>query len=581
MVELNMLFTDVDSRLALLENTAFAKTDTDNRRYTPPQLYAMKFISYFNNFEYYNDGLSLIASAIISLVSPKSAEEQISTIEKNNIIYVVETTGINIINTNLTFGVVPILLSIDSNTRESIYIKSKKAYIEGSELTLNDMNNIAQLDRYIYSSNKVANLFNRYVFINNVANRDTNLKINNVANYQEYKARILKDNKISRRDKNIEYIKVPTKPGILQFYIGTEFHNMLVSLFNRKEPEHAWVRYLGYRMIENVSVIIDGEEIDSHNDDLLLLLHKMNDNIEHKRGIERLIGHIEPMYKISKAKRPSIRLYIPFKFWFCKDYGNSLPLVNMLYSNIQIKIKLRKFDELFYMEKYAELKKPVKIKCHLIGNHIYLGQDERKQTAITRTHSLMERFSYSGSLIRSANKIDKIISENGKIKNILSVRFYFTDPCKYMIWKVSFDGNSTDMRKIYWDKSNLYTINNNKIVLKDIINKTLIRLNGKVREKWKDNSYFQLLQPYNKKINALDGGEFFYGFCLYPKNLQPSGTTNFTEIEDIRFLFEINNDVVDILKEKNININIKMWSCSYNIFMSASGFGALGFYGTE
>jgi hypothetical protein len=144
-----------------------------------------------------------------------------------------------------------------------------------------------------------------------------------------------------------------------------------------------------------------------------------------------------------------------------------------------------------------------------------------------------------------------------------------------MIWKVTYENTHTsDISKVYWDTSN-----DNNVVVKDIINKTLIRLNGKVRETWKDNDYFQLLQPYNKKINALGNGEFFYGFCLYPKKLQPSGTTNFTEIEDIRFLFEINSEVIDILKAKNININIKMWTCTYNIFMCASGFGALGFYG--
>ena len=105
-------------------------------------------------------------------------------------------------------------------------------------------------------------------------------------------------------------------------------------------------------------------------------------------------------------------------------------------------------------------------------------------------------------------------------------------------------------------------------------------MNGKNRETWKDNTYFQILQPVNKKINSLDGGEFFYSFCLYPRDLQPSGTTNFTEIEDIRFLFEINNEIIETMRLKNLNIDIKMWSCSYNIFMAISGFGALGFYGT-
>lgn len=602
---LNTLFINVDSKLSLLENTAFVNTNIDNRIYAPPQLYALKSVSYFNSFETYNDAITLLASAIISLVSPKSAQQQISTIETANILYIDEITGVAVVATSVAFGTVPILLTIDNMTRENIYIKSKQAYIDSADTTLQILNKRAYLNRYVIKNKKkIAGIFDRYMFINTIAGRDMNLKVNNVANYQEYKQKLLEDKEIKRaivhnniktkesnirdallqsRQQNTGYIILPAKPLALQFYIGTEFHNNLVGIFNRKEPNHAWVRYLGYRLIENVSIIIDGEEIDSHSDELLLLLHKMNDNIEHERGINRMIGHIESMYKISKDKRPSLRLYIQFKFWFCKDYGNSLPLLNMLYSNIQLKIKLRKFEELFYMEKYAELKKPVKIKCHLLGNYIYLGDEERKIVATTRSHSIMERFSYSGILNKSSNNIENTLTtENGIAKNILSIRYHFTDPCKYMIWKVSFNGKHTsDISKLYWDKSNLYSVSpDGNIILKEIVKKTLISLNGKNREMWKDNTYFQILQPFNKKINSLDDGEFFYSFCLYPKDLQPSGTTNFTEIEDIRFLFEINNEIIDILKAENININIKMWTCSYNIFMAVSGFGALGFYGT-
>ena len=64
--------------------------------------------------------------------------------------------------------------------------KSKISYIESAQLTLDDMNKIAYLDRYVVNSKKVAGIFSRYMFINNIASRDMNLKIDNVSNYQEY-----------------------------------------------------------------------------------------------------------------------------------------------------------------------------------------------------------------------------------------------------------------------------------------------------------------------------------------------------------------------------------------------------------
>lgn len=381
---------------------------------------------------------------------------------------------------------------------------------------------------------------------------------------------------------------IPNDPDNIPLYIGAEIHDRLERLFSRDNPQHAWVRYLGYRMIEEVSVIIDGEEIDSHNDDLLLFLHKMLDTPEHERGINIMIGHMPEMYTVSRELRPSVRLYVQFRFWFGKDYGNSMPLLNMIYSDVRLKIKLRSFEDLFYMERYAELKRPVKIKCHLLGDYIYLGDEERKSVATTRSQSIMERFNYSGTLVKKVKNIkNNVMAEDGVISNVIRVKYNYTDPCKYLIWKVElkffFD---QDINKLYWDLAN-YRVRNKKgeidltSKIKDIVIRTLITFNGNEREKWKDNTYFQTLQPLNKKVNPLDSGEYMYGMCLFPRELQPSGATNFSEIEDVSFFFEINPDIIKQLEQRNIMIKIKMWECSYNLFIAMSGFGALGFYGTK
>ena len=59
-------------------------------------------------------------------------------------------------------------------------------------------------------------------------------------------------------------------------YINSELYDTIICILNRKKVRYAWTRYLGFRMIEEFSLVIDGEEIDSYNSDLLLLLYRIH-----------------------------------------------------------------------------------------------------------------------------------------------------------------------------------------------------------------------------------------------------------------------------------------------------------------
>ena len=107
----------------------------------------------------------------------------------------------------------------------------------------------------------------------------------------------------------------------------------------------------------------------------------------------------------------------------------------------------------------------------------------------------------------------------------------------------------------------------------------MIEFDGQIREHWKDESFYRLLQPLNKGINSLDAGEFFYGMCLYPKLLQPSGATNLSMIENVTFCMQVEDDIVRLMRKNGVTIKVTMWSCSYNIFATIGGIAGLRFYG--
>ena len=414
-------------------------------------------------------------------------------------------------------------------------------------------------------------LVNTNANINTNINTNTNRVIDSIINPIQYNSDFMGANMIIVNT-NSNLLVTPESLNVLNIfnpdtssstvnpndpYVGSELYIKLYKILKQQIPMHAWVRYLGYRLVEYISIVIDGEEIDAHNSDLMLLLHRLTYSLDQERGFNNMIGHIPEMYTINSESKPAIRLYVQLYFWFSKGYSNSLPMVNMLYSNVFLKIKLRTFDEVFYVEDGGELVRPVKINCKLLGNFVYLGDDERKKLATIKTENLMERFRFVGCTnIKSKNDITSLIDTyplsdtgiiNGTSNNIIYTRLYLEDPCKFFIFQLVPEYPTSDPRdKIYWDLANYRDPDANGVrsidsIIHDIMKYMKITMNGKKREQWRDVKVYQILQPYNKFVNPLESGEYFYSFALAPGILQPSGTTNLSEVHEFTLSIQLLN----------------------------------------
>ena len=569
--------------------------NNDTRVFTPSVLWNLNDNKLLNSFTDYRSVIMLILTNIISTITPSDMDPSMFLTITSNQPNFYNTTGVSVTQ-NLINNVY--IESVDNNSVENTYNTIVSMMTNSIQFILNQMANLTVLSRYITSQTS-SNGFNRYDFSIVIPQTPSNTNLNEIIteSFNDYKQSCIKQPTSNNSGSSSNHSTIHT----LQKYVGSDIHKQILKILNSSIPLHAWARYLGYRMIEEVGLIIDGEQIDMQNGDLMLLLHKLQSTSEHERGDNLMLGHIPEMYTISSDPKPSIRLYVQFFLFFCRHYGNSLNLVNMMYSDVKLKLKLRKLSDLFYMESGAVLKKPIKMNIHLLGTYIYLGDDERKTAARIKSESMMDRFISSGDLFYCFKDIKpSMLSTKGHVYNVLRSRYHFDDPCRYLLWKIQIeypDSQSSDI--ISWDLAN-YRIRhdisdlssstpmdlqsgvidlNSKII--DIVKRTLIEFNNKTREEWKDNTYFQILQPYNKCLKSLDSGEYFYGMCLFPSLLQPSGATNLSQINDMSLYFEINKYIVDLMKTKNIRIKINMWECSHNIFVNISGMAALRFYATQ
>lgn len=373
---------------------------------------------------------------------------------------------------------------------------------------------------------------------------------------------------------------------------GSSLEKVLLDLINNKQPEFAWVKELGHKIMSSIELTIGGQSIDTqYTPELLHFIYTMIKDKNHERGYNIMIGNTEEMYVPSSSQRSVKRLYIPLKYWFCNEFNNPIPLINMMYSDIIINIKINDLNQVLYKSDTSYFIKQPKIKCSLLVTYMYIEEQERKRMSENKLEYLIEKFNYNGKTIFTRSDLLKTVGISDDDKNInindvnpiMKIKLKISDPTKYLIWCIKIEDKTTEISSdiINWNSFgyNVRDTNGKLITHSDLLDGITIYMNGVKREQTMKENYFKYLIPYSKQIGSFEDGQYMYSFALYPLILQPSGTANFSELEDSHIELILNKNITQLLLDNpNLKISCEVWGCSYNIFRVLSGIGALAFF---
>jgi hypothetical protein len=379
------------------------------------------------------------------------------------------------------------------------------------------------------------------------------------------------------------------------YMIGTVLEKKLLDVINNPPPEFAWVQELGHRIIKDAEIVIDGQVIDKHSSELMHLLYVMNKDANHDRGYNIMIGNTTEMYTPSSSQRSIKRLYIPLRFWCCKDAGNALPLNNAIHANIMLNVKISAIEDLLYLDKNSYFVKTPKLKCGFMFQYIFLEDDERVRMANSKLEYLIERYNYNGSHIfssKSLNKYQGIVigkattTSVNDISSSVKIDVKIFDPVKYLVWYVKFYDDVTQLPidVIHWNKFgyNVRDSSGNMKSINPVFSSIEIIMGGRQRESSKEESYYTNVVPYGHDISSLNIGEYIYSYALHPLILQPSGAANYTEIPDCSIIFNFTDAIIDqFVNNSNLRMKIEIWGCAYNVLRFISGMAGLTFVKTQ
>jgi hypothetical protein len=118
----------------------------------------------------------------------------------------------------------------------------------------------------------------------------------------------------------------------------------LPALPKLASAKYAWIRRIGYAMINSIEIEINDVVIDTHYGEWLHIWSTLTTNNINDDGLNKLIGNVPELTDFTSSKDEYI-LYIPLQFWFCRTPGLSLPLICLQYSDIKINLELHNLED--------------------------------------------------------------------------------------------------------------------------------------------------------------------------------------------------------------------------------------------
>jgi len=325
--------------------------------------------------------------------------------------------------------------------------------------------------------------------------------------------------------------------------------------------EDAWV---AESAIKDVELSIGGQRIDKHYQKWWRLYAELYLDESKKQSYG----------KMTSATVDNSKVYLPLIFFFNRNPGLALPLIALQYHEVRIDFDLSSA----YGTNFDSFK--------VWGNYIYLDTEERRRFAQKGHEYLIEQVQHTGT---------DALAASGSTKQ---VRLSYNHPVKELVWCTDLSSNVVgDLNGLWNFTKTAVTVTSASSVLggsaetfvapasagapqlflnastqfdedtSGPLDTFKLVLNGQDRFKEQEGKYFNSVQPFVHHSGSPMPGVYAYSFALKPEEHQPTGTCNFSRIDNAQVS----------VKTSETGRNLHMFATNYNVLRIQSGMGGLAF----
>lgn len=420
------------------------------------------------------------------------------------------------------------------------------------------------------------------------------------------------------------YIKLPN--------ISPQTHSYLPE--NIKKI--SWIKKIGYGIIKYVDLEIGGTLIERNYGDWLNIWEELTSSSSKKRGINKMIGNIETLTDYSNGKESYIlNIPLNFWFCNSYGISLPLIAITANDIKLHIEFndfeKCYKETPEYYIQVknfYCLLKKNELIQQNVdgqisIGKFVYFDTSKKRvyYDKIKGDFLIPETENSKYNIYGKNNNFEIILEQN---KIIIKDESYFINYTPniqnaYLLVNYIYLDNSERLKFLKKDHEYLITtvqniqeqtifnvnysaklplINptvsiywrcqlNSNFMINDLFNYTTypltekeeslinnehIEINSQPVTEINSSEYYQLIQTYQAHNNSPSNGINCYSFSMFPEDNQPSGSLNYSKIDDSKLKLTMNK----IINYQN-TARIRIYSVQYNVFRIIHGLGGLVF----
>ena len=325
----------------------------------------------------------------------------------------------------------------------------------------------------------------------------------------------------------------------------------------------SYVNAVGHALIQEVTLEIGEQEIDRQSGEWMEIWSNYTTTKDKQTAFYNMIGKVDG-YSPPTLFGP-LKLYIPLRFWFCKNPGLALPLVALQYHPIRINLTLRPLNQLFFSQGLTTplcttlQVKPVSITDLMLwGDYVYLDVEERRRFVSSTHEYLIEQVQYTAPIPIAPG------ATSG------SLRFEFNHAVRELFWYVQRDAMTRYHEYFNFSSLGTFEVGTRTDILLDAV----LQLDGFDRFQVRDAGYFRLVQPW--QYHTVVPEEFFmysYSFALRPEDAQPSGSMNASRMDSMVLQVNINPTLVGSIG----TLHTRIYGINHNVLRIADGFGGVLF----
>ena len=356
------------------------------------------------------------------------------------------------------------------------------------------------------------------------------------------------------------------------------FLQITVPILDSTNNESQLCNSFAHALVESCEIEIGGQRIDKHYSSYYEVCDELMCPEEKKVGYGKMVGKAydaatgapvvdtqatEASIDMHRARLGTQTFYMPLRFWFNSNPGLALPLISLQYHEVKLQFSFRDAKDLVLTKgtgaEYAfGTGTSVEPEISLFVDYIYLDTEERRRFAQVPHEYLIEQLQFTGvetySLTTSA-KSEKI-------------RLNFNHPCKEII----FFAHPTSKKSLF-EFGEGVTKTGSGVLGYDYVEQASLLLNGHDRFSSRKGSYFRLVVPFQVHTRIPSRHVYCYSFALRPEEHQPSGSCNFSRIDNA----SLHLTFAPTADGSTEQVAFTVYALSYNILRIMSGMGGLAY----